>query len=150
MLKKDGGHIINCSPPISYLNYKHLKGKTAYMISKIGMTLTALGVAEEFRGKGISANTLWPMTPVESYALINHKLGEKKHWRKADIISDCILNILKEDKNEFTGNELIDELYLRSKGVTDFTKYRCVPDYEPPKLNELHKMWNAGVAPNKT
>jgi len=149
MLKNDGGHIINCSPPLSIgknlaFDLSHLKGKTAYMISKIGMTLSALGIAEEFRGKNISANTLWPMTPIESYALINHKLGEKKHWRKADIISDCVLEILKEDKNIFTGKQLIDELYLREKGITDFTKYRCVSEHEPPKLNELHHLWNAG------
>jgi len=143
MLKNDGGHIINCSPPLFEFKNSHIKGKTAYMISKIGMTLSALGVAEEFRGKKISANTLWPMTPIESYALINHKLGNKKHWRKADIISDCVLEILKEDKNTFTSNQLIDELYLREKGITDFSKYRCDPESEPPKLNDLHQMWNA-------
>ena len=99
MMKNNGGYIINCSPPL--LNNDELfmlKGKTAYLISKLGMTLTSLGIAEEFRGKNISSNTLWPMTPVESYALINNNLGDKKGWRKPDIISDSILHILKKTK----------------------------------------------------
>ena len=48
-----------------------------------------------------------------------------------------ILEIIKEDPNEFTGHQLIDEEYLRSKGVDDFTKYRCMENYEPPKLNDI-------------
>ena len=37
----------------------------------------------------------------------------------------------------FTGNQLVDEEYLKHKGVTDFTKYRCVENHEPPKLNDI-------------
>ena len=55
----------------------------------------------------------------------------------SDIIADAILEIIKEDPNEFTGRQLIDEEYLRSKGVDDFTKYRCMENYEPPKLNDI-------------
>ena len=29
---------------------------------------------------------------------------------------------------------LIDEDYLRSEGVTDFRRYRCDPDNEPPRM----------------
>lgn len=151
MLKNDGGNIINFSPPFSNgkelsFNISDLKGKTAYLISKFGMTLGAMGIAEEFRGKGISSNTLWPLRPVESYALINHKLGKKKHWRKSSIISDSVLKILEEDKNTFTGHQLIDEDYLRSKGIIDFDIYNCVPGSRPPKLNDVQEMWNAGKA----
>ena len=32
------------------------------------------------------------------------------------------------------GASLIDEDYLRSAGVTDFTKYRCDPGSEPPRM----------------
>ena len=147
MIKNDGGHIINFSPPIEPVintDYLPLKNKTAYMISKLGMTLGAMGIAKEYEGQNIAANTLWPITPVESYALINNKLGNKKTWRKPDIIADCILEILKEDKNTFTGKQILDELYLRSKGITDFTKYRCHPDHEPPRLDEIHQLWDAG------
>ncbi|KAH3772622.1 hypothetical protein DPMN_173964 [Dreissena polymorpha] len=32
------------------------------------------------------------------------------------------------------GKVLLDEDYLRSEGVTDFTRYRCDPDVEPPRM----------------
>ena len=57
---------------------------------------------------------------------------------------DCVLEILKEDPYVFTGKQLIDEDYLRSKGYTNFDKYQCVPGHEPPKLNQVQHLWNAG------
>ena len=137
-MEKDGGHIIMHSPPFDEIKEnKTYKNKTGYMISKYGMTMTAMGIAEEFFGKGIAANTIWPSTPIKSFATKNNNLGTEKHWRKPDIIADAILEIIKEDPNEFTGRQLIDEEYLRSKGVDDFTKYRCMENYEPPKLNDI-------------
>ena len=138
MEKNDGGHIIMHSPPFDGItDNSTYKKKTAYMISKYGMTMTAMGISEEFFGKGIAANTIWPSTPIESFATKNNNLGIAKHWRKPDIIADAILKIIKEDPNKFTGNQLIDEDYLISKGVYDFTNYRCIKDYEPPKLNDF-------------
>ena len=34
-------------------------------------------------------------------------------WRKADILVDSIIGICESDPNEFTGHQLIDELYLK-------------------------------------
>ena len=150
MEKNDGGHIIMQSPPLTVgsslaFPVSHFHGKTGYMISKLGMTMTALGISEEYKGKNIAANTLWPMTPIESYALKNHKLGMPKHWRKEDIIVDAVKNIIQEDPVTFSGNQLIDELYLRSKGVDDFDQYQCVPGSEPPRLDNIQHLWNAGA-----
>ena len=143
MLKNNWGHIIMQSPPLTpkYINNliktKKINYKTAYMTSKFGMSITALGISQELQGTKVAANTLWPMTPIENFALINKDLGTKEQWRKPEIISDSIMHILQEDPNDFTGNCLIDEDYLRTKGVNDFSKYQCVPGHEPPKLNEL-------------
>ena len=115
MLQNDsGGHIIMQSPPLTFDNSVY-KGKTAYMISKFGMTMSALGIAEEYKNDKIAANTLWPMTPIESYALKNHNLGTPEMWRKEDIMVDSVNNIVDEDPISFSGNQLIDELYLKSK-----------------------------------
>lgn len=140
--RSDNAHIINQSPPLfkSKMLKKTIRNKTAYMISKWGMTLGALGLAEEYKGMGLAANTLWPMTPIESYALKNNNLGNEKMWRKTDIMVDAVLEIVKEDANTFTGNQLFDEVYLKEKGYTDFTKYQCVSGYEPPKLMELNQL----------
>ena len=152
MLKNDGGHVINFSPPLTSLpinNYAPLKNKTAYLISKMGMTLGMLGISREYLEHNIASNSLWPLRPVESYALINNNLGDSRSWYKQDIISDSVMHILKEDKMTFTGNQLVDEEYLKHKGVTDFTKYRCHPDFEPPKLDEIHHLWDTGLGPAK-
>ena len=138
MEKNNFGHIIMHSPPLPSPTDKDIyANKTAYMISKLGMTMSALGISSEYEGKNIAANTIWPSTPIESFAVKNNNLGEKKMWRKADIIADAVINIVNEDPNKFTGNQLIDEDYLRSKGETDFSKYQCVPGYEPPKLTDV-------------
>ena len=44
--------------------------------------------------------------------------------------SHMILSLL----HRLNGKALIDEDYLRSEGVTDFTKYRADPDKEPPRM----------------
>ena len=144
MLEKGWGHIIMHSPPFTAkdigeaLDNKILNGKAPYMISKWGMSITALGIAEEFKGTGIAANTIWPSTPIKSYATINNNIGNEKMWRKPDIICDSILNILKEDPKTFTGNCLIDEDYLQLKDPEiDLTKYQCIEGFEPPKLKDL-------------
>lgn len=138
MEKNNFGHIIMHSPPLPSPTDKYIyANKTAYMISKLGMTMSALGISSEYEGKNIAANTIWPSTPIESFAVKNNNLGEKKMWRKADIIADAVINIVNEDPNKFTGNQLIDEDYLRSKGETDFSKYQCVPGHEPPKLTDV-------------
>ena len=145
--KSGGGHIINQSPPLLYgdeLN-KTLKNKTAYMISKWGMTIGSLGLAEEYKGSGICSNTIWPMTAIESFALKNNNLGDEKSWRKTDIIVDCVLEMLNEDPKSFTGNQLIDETYLRSKGINDFDKYQCVSGFEPPKLNDINHLFKSSL-----
>merc|ERR1711879_683378 len=92
-------------------------------------TLTALGVAKEYKGKGITAHSLWPATVVESYASMGFKLGERKNWRKATVLSDCVLSLLGEPAS-FTGCMLYDEDYLRAKGMSDEEldqRYSCVP-----------------------
>eukprot|EP01095_Lingulamoeba_sp_RSL-Kostka_P010198 TRINITY_DN3632_c0_g1_i1.p1 TRINITY_DN3632_c0_g1~~TRINITY_DN3632_c0_g1_i1.p1 ORF type:complete len:291 (+),score=123.06 TRINITY_DN3632_c0_g1_i1:41-913(+) len=133
MLEQKHGRIITCSPPI---NFEMLNGRIAYCLSKFGMTLVARGIAEEYKNSGVTATALWPATLIESFATINFKLGGPQLWRKPSILSDCVLEIVQES-DDFNGEAVIDETYLRSKGVTDFTKYRCDPNCEPPHVMEI-------------
>jgi len=134
MKKRNWGFVINMSPPIDPTN---IKGRVAYSISKFGMSLVALGVAEEYQGLGIAGHTLWPATLVESSAVENFAMGDRAMWRKTDIISDAVLCMLSQDPRTFTGHSWIDEELLRKFGVTDFTKYRCDPNVEPPKMKKM-------------
>lgn len=132
---EDGGHIIMHSPPLPEpTDISMYKNKIAYMVSKYGMTMTAMGLSEELKGTNIRVNSIWPHTPIKSNAVINFGLGDEKSWRTPDIMADAVYSICQED-SDFTGNQLIDEHYLISKGVNNFDKYKCVPDGEPLPLD---------------
>lgn len=53
------------------------------------MTMSALGAAAEYEGQGITGNSLWPATVIESQASKNFELGGREMWRKAWSLS-CI------------------------------------------------------------
>jgi citronellol/citronellal dehydrogenase len=125
------GHVINMSPP---LDLSIVPGRVAYAVSKLGMTLLTLGLAEEVRAQGVSVNSLWPVTIIESQASINHGLGTPADWRKPDILVDCVRRIVAKGPGELTGKALLDEELLRAEGVTDFGGYACVPGSVPRRL----------------
>ena len=131
MIRQGGGHIINMSPP---LDLSILPGRVAYGISKLGMTLLSLGLAEEVKEHNVAVNSLWPVTIIESQASINHGLGTPSMWRKPDILTDCVLRLARKEPSEVTGQALLDEDFLRAEGVTDFSGYACVPGTNPPRL----------------
>lgn len=131
MIQQRWGHIINMSPPI---DLSVLPGKVAYMISKFGMTMLAMGMAEEVREHNIAVNALWPVTLIESYATINFGMGEPSMWRKADILADAVYAIVSQEPSACTGQALLDEEVLREAGVTDFAPYACVPGSTPARI----------------
>jgi len=131
MLARKFGHILMLSPPVEP---RAGAGKVAYALSKFGMTLVAQGVAEEVKGKGVAANALWPATMIESQATIRWGLGDRTLWRTPEIVADAMVAIFAKPPDTMTGQALIDEDFLRAEGVTDFTRYRCDPDKEPPRV----------------
>jgi citronellol/citronellal dehydrogenase len=131
MVQQKYGHILMMSPPV---DAKGAAGKIGYAISKFGMTLIAHGLAEEVREHNVAANALWPATMIESYATINWGLGTPALWRKPEILADATVKIFEKEPKSFTGHALIDEDFLTAEGETDFTKYRCDPASEPPKV----------------
>ena len=131
-----GGHIINMSPP---LDLAMVPGRVAYAISKLGMTLLTHGLAAEVRGQNVAVNSLWPVTIIESQASINWGLGRPELWRKPDILVDCVLRIVRKEPGALTGQALLDEDFLRSEGVTDFTGYAVVPGTHPPAVGMFRK-----------
>src|SRR5437763_4524204 len=132
MIRQGGGHIITMSPP---LDDSILPGRIAYGISKLGMTLLTLGLAEEVRRQNVAVNSLWPATIIESQASINHRLGTPEMWRKPDVLVDCVLRLARKEPGEVTGRALVDEDFLHAEGITDFDGYACVPGSQPPRLS---------------
>jgi citronellol/citronellal dehydrogenase len=131
MLSQKYGHILMMSPPV---DVHAAAGKVGYAISKFGMTLLAQGVAEEVRADNVAANALWPATPIESQATIRWGLGDRSTWRRPEILADAMVSIFAKEPRTFSGHALIDEDFLRAEGVTDFARYRCDPDKEPPRV----------------
>ena len=127
MKGRDNPHILTLSPPIR-LESKWLK-PTAYMMAKFGMTLCALGIAEELRDDGIASNTLWPRTLVATAAVQNLLGGDEamSRARKPDVYADAAYVILNKPAREYTGNSVLCEDVLVESGVTDLSVYDCVP-----------------------
>jgi citronellol/citronellal dehydrogenase len=132
MIERRWGHIINMSPP---LDLRMVPGRVAYCISKFGMTLLTVGLAAEVRPHNVAVNSLWPVTIIESQASINWGLGTPAQWRKPDILVDCVLRLLAKEPPTLTGQALLDEDFLRAEGVTDFSRYACVPGTDPPRTD---------------
>lgn len=147
LAKSDNPHVLMLSPPLD-LKEKWFAPHTAYSIAKYGMSLCVLGFAGEFRDRGIAVNALWPRTTVATSA-IRFVVGEKlmRMSRRPEILADAAHAVFLEPARSFTGNFLIDDSYLASKGVVDFDVYRVdptsplAPDFfvpdEPPAPADL-------------
>lgn len=123
-LKKSANpHILNLSPPLS-MKPKWFKKHLAYTMSKYGMSMCTLGLAEEFKKNGIAVNSLWPKTLIATAAIsVNISRLIYHASRKPSIVADAAQAIVTSDSRIVTGNFFIDETLLRIRGVTDFKQY---------------------------
>jgi citronellol/citronellal dehydrogenase len=130
LARAENPHILVLSPPIS-LSPRWFANHLAYTISKFGMSMCVLGLAEELRERGIAVNALWPRTVVATAAL-NLLGGEAtaRHGRKPEVVADAALAILRREARTCTGNFFIDEDVLRAEGVTDLERYAVSPGEE--------------------
>ena len=121
-------HILNNSPPLN-MEARWFAPHVAYTMSKFGMSMCVLGMAEELRSDGIAVNALWPRTVIATAAVQNLLGGDStiRGSRKPEIMADAAYAILLKPSREFTGNFCIDDEVLRKEGVTDFAKYQSVP-----------------------
>lgn len=130
LLKADNPHILNLSPPLN-METKWFAPHVAYTMAKFGMSLCVLGMAGEFKDKGVAVNALWPKTTIDT-AAIRMLVGEagSKNARKPSIMADAAHWILTQPSKELTGKFLIDEEVLSGAGVTDFDVYAVEPGHE--------------------
>jgi citronellol/citronellal dehydrogenase len=122
--KSANAHILNLSPPLN-LNPKWFAQHLAYTMSKYGMSMIVLGLAEELKEHQIAVNALWPRTTIATAAVQNLLGGDAlmKMSRTPEIVADAAYAILSKPSAECTGNFFIDEEVLSKEGVTDFSKY---------------------------
>lgn len=122
--KSTNAHILNLSPPLQ-LNPEWFGRYLAYTISKFGMSMIVLGLAEELKPHRIGVNALWPKTTIATAAIQNVVGGDilMQRSRKPEIVADAAYYILQRPSAECTGNFFIDEDILIQQGISDFTHY---------------------------
>ena len=127
LLEAENPHILNLSPPLS-MEPRWFAGHVAYTMSKYGMSMCVLGMAEEFREQGVAVNALWPRTVIQTAALAMVGAGIKpENCRSPRIMADAAHAILTRPSRECTGNFFIDDEVLTAAGVTDLDAYALVP-----------------------
>jgi citronellol/citronellal dehydrogenase len=121
-------HVLTLSPPLE-LRPRWFADHLAYSLSKYGMSLCMLGMAEEFRAAGIACNALWPRTTIAT-AAVEFALGGSammRRSRKPEIVADAAREILGRPARECSGRFFIDDEVLYEAGVRDFTPYSVEP-----------------------
>ncbi len=121
-------HIINLSPPLN-MNAKWFAKHVAYTISKYGMSMCTLGMSEELKPEGIAVNSLWPKTTIATAAIeVNFPKQILEGSRKPQIMADAAYEIVTSNSRDTTGNFFVDEDFLRTRGVSDFSGYAMNPE----------------------
>jgi citronellol/citronellal dehydrogenase len=97
-------HILMLSPPL-FMTPKWFGPNLAYTMSKYGMSMCVLGLAEEWREAGIAVNALWPKTVIDTAALQAISSDSKEMGRKGripEIMADAAFVILTQPSKSYT------------------------------------------------
>jgi len=121
--KGSNPHVLTLGPPLD-MNPKWFAQHLAYTMSKFGMSMVTLGMAERHREDGIAFNSLWPRTLIATAAVEFVVGGEAamKRARIPAIMADAAHAILTTDSRAFSGNFCIDDEILLERGA-DLSAY---------------------------
>ena len=124
LLESPNPHVLTLSPPLN-LDRRWLAEHAPYTVSKYAMTMLTIGVAEQYRDRGIAANCLWPRTLIATAAVQNVVAGDEgmQSSRRPEIMADAAAIIFGRSASEATGQCFIDEDVLRGSGVSDLSAY---------------------------
>jgi citronellol/citronellal dehydrogenase len=136
--KSEHAHVINLSPPLN-MDPKWFVHYGPYTVTKYGMSMLTISMAEEFKRQNIAVNSLWPQTVI-STAAVEFEGGGKSTLEKGRlpaIMADAAYEIITTDNCDLTGQHLIDESLLKERGVTDFEVYRYSKDSDKKLMTDL-------------
>ena len=128
------GRVIVVSPPI-YSRF--FRGKTAYAVGKVGMSVLTKGLAMDWEREGkadMAITSIWPTAAIQSAATAKLDPGQASDLRKPNIYSDAILAMLRAPASQINGNLELDEDFLRKTGISDFDKYSVIPGSNPRRI----------------
>lgn len=139
------GRIVVVSPPI-YSRF--FRGKTAYAMGKVGMSVLTKGLAMDFdrlrteegvKDADVAITSIWPAASIESAATESAVAADqeiRRDLRRPTIFSDAILAMLRSPAHQVNGLLDLDEDFLRrvcGYRDHDFDKYNVVPGAGPPR-----------------
>jgi citronellol/citronellal dehydrogenase len=135
LLEAENPHVLTLSPPLN-MDKRWFRDHVGYTQAKYGMSMCTLGMAEEFRDRGVAFNSLWPRTLLKTAAVDNLLGGPEMsaRGRHPEIIADAAYEILTRDSRACTGNFFIDEDVLKEAGISDFSPYRVDPNLGEDEL----------------
>ncbi len=117
--KSTNPHVINIAPPLDMDAAKAAcQHHLLFSISKYGMSLCTLGMAEEFREAKIAFNSLWQARPVVTQTL--HRNFDDvvvNGSNRAEIYAEAAYLIALKPSGDFSGNYVIDEEFLKEAGM---------------------------------
>jgi citronellol/citronellal dehydrogenase len=146
LLQAANPHLLSISPPLA-MQERWFAPHVAYTMAKYGMSMVALGLAGEFRGR-VGVNALWPRTAIDTAAVAMLKghlpIGA---LRSPQIMADAAYLILTSDARITTGNFYVDDELFAAHGITDLSRYApagvadvdITPDLFVPSLRQLRK-----------
>jgi citronellol/citronellal dehydrogenase len=125
--RSDHAHVLTLSPPLNF--DPSWFRPSAYTVSKYGMTIVTLGVAETEREHGVAGNCLWPLTAIATAAVKNLLGGDAviAQSRTPQIVADAAGIVLRRDPRAYSGNAAIVEDVLAEEGITDLAPYQVTP-----------------------
>lgn len=130
LLRAGNPHILNLAPPLN-LDPRWFRDHVAYSMAKYGMSMCVLGMAEEFRERGVAVNALWPRTTIATAAVAMLGGDEMlRHSRRPEILADAAHWILTRPARECTGNFFVDDEVLERAGERDLGRYAMSPGAE--------------------
>ncbi|KAK4141663.1 uncharacterized protein C8A04DRAFT_30775 [Dichotomopilus funicola] len=142
--QQGGPRIVVVCPPI-YSRF--FRGKTAYAVGKVGMSVLVKGLGMDFVREGVlgdggvggmAITGIWPAVAIESGATGRFTRNDPSYardLRKATIFSDAVLTMIRAPASVVNGQLELDEDFLRSHaGVTDFSGYSVVPGSTPRRI----------------
>lgn len=103
LLKSKNPHILMLSPPLA-MDPKWFAPHTAYTMSKYGMSMCVLGLAEEYKEQGVAVNALWPLTVIDTAALQAITPESKEmasKGRTVEIMADAAYVILNQNSRSY-------------------------------------------------
>jgi len=132
------GRVIVVCPPI-YSRF--FRGKTAYAMGKVGMSVLVKGLAMDWEREGkkdMAVTGIWPASSIESAAtgqITKTDPDSVRDLRKPSIYSDAILAMLRAPVAEVNGLLDLDEDFLRRvEGISDFSRYSVVNGAVPRRI----------------